>query len=58
MQEINIEATSNNTMREVFEIHEASEASQSQSSIDESGLVIKKRYNWWRRFINVLKRKS
>lgn len=61
MQEISIvQATGINTipatMHGVFEIREASEVSQSSS--EEPKLIIKKRYSWWRRFLNALKHRN
>lgn len=61
MQEIdNIQTSTSNkmpsTMRSVFEIREASEVSQ--SSNDEPKLIIKKRYSWWRRFLNAIKHRN
>lgn len=61
MQDINIIQTSGinmipATMHGVFEIREASEVSQSSS--EGPKLIIKKRYSWWRRFLNALKHRN
>lgn len=61
MQEINIvPVTGINkipaTMHGVFEIHETSEVSQSSS--EEPKIVIKKRFSWWRKFLNALKHRN